>query len=145
MGPNVIIWFIGIIVFVVLEAVTYQIVSIWFAFGAVGGLIAAACGARFNIQMAVFIAVSIIFLLCLRPVSKKLLKPRNEKTNVEGLIGKEVLITTEIDNLYGKGEGKIGGMMWTLRSADNSSIPQGETAVVEKVEGVKLIVKRKGE
>lgn len=61
------IWIVGIIAFVVLEAVTYQLVSIWFAVGAVGGLIAEILGARFNIQMSVFLAISVILLLCLLP------------------------------------------------------------------------------
>ncbi|MDY3972974.1 MAG: NfeD family protein [Clostridia bacterium] len=145
MEPNVIIWLIGIIVFVVLEAVTYQIVSIWFALGAVGGLIASLTGASFTVQMIVFIAVSVIFLICLRPVSRKLLKSKQEKTNVDSMLGKEVLITKEVDNLSGSGQGKVNGVVWTVKSADNSQIPENDIAVVEKVEGVKLIVKRKGE
>ena len=52
------IWLLGLLVFVVLEAVTYQIVSVWFALGAAGALIAKAVGADFTIQIIVFIAVS---------------------------------------------------------------------------------------
>ena len=145
MEPNVIIWLIGIIVFVVLEAVTYQIVSIWFALGAVGGLVASLAGANFTVQMIIFIALSVIFLICLRPVSRKLLKSKQEKTNVDSMLGKEVLITKEVDNLSGSGQGKVNGVVWTVKSADDSLIPENDIAVVEKVEGVKLIVKRKGE
>lgn len=145
MEPNVILWLVGIIIFIILEAVTYQIVSIWFALGAVGGLIAAVCGAEFYAQMFVFIVVSAIFLVCLRPVSRKLMKYKQEKTNIDSLIGKEVLVTKEVINLRGQGEGKINGMTWTLRSADNSNISENQIAVVEKVEGVKLIVRVKGE
>ena len=145
MEPVTLVWLIGIIVFLILEGVTYQLVSIWFAVGAAGGLIASVMGARFNIQMTVFLAISIVLLLCLRPVSKKLLKTKKEKTNIDSLIGKDVLITKEVNNLLGNGEGKVGGMHWTVRNADNEVIPEGETVTVEKVEGVKLIVKRKGE
>ena len=140
-----VIWAIGIIAFVVLEAATYQMVSIWFAIGAVGGIIASALGASFKTQMLVFIAVSVVFLLALRPVSMKILKTRGAKTNIDGLIGTEVLITKDIDNLNGVGEGKINGMTWSVRSLDNAKIPANTIAVIEKVEGVKLIVTRKGE
>lgn len=140
-----VIWAIGIIAFVILEAATYQMVSIWFAIGAVGGIIASALGASFKTQMIVFIAVSVVFLLALRPVSMKILKTRGAKTNIDGLIGKEVLITKDIDNLNGVGEGKINGMTWSVRSLDNAKIPANTIAVIEKVEGVKLIVTRKGE
>ena len=137
------IWLAGLVVFVVLEAVTYQIVSIWFALGAVGALIAKAAGADFTVQIIVFIAVSGICLLCLRPISKKLIKNKTEATNVDSLIGADAIVTADINNLLGTGEGKINGMTWTMRSADGSEIGEGETVTVEKVEGVKLIVKRK--
>lgn len=140
-----VIWAIGIIAFIVLEAVTYQLVSVWFAMGAVGGIIASALGATFTVQMIIFIALSVVFLIALRPVSMKVLKARGAKTNIDGLIGKEVLITKDIDNINGAGEGKINGMTWSVRSLDNAKIPANTTAVVEKVEGVKLIVTKKGE
>lgn len=145
MNPVLIIWLVGIIAFVILEAVTYQIVSIWFAIGAAGGLVAALCGAEFNIQMTVFIIVSVIMLICLRPLSKKAIKTNIEKTNVDALIGKEVLITQEVNNVQATGQGTVSGMTWTVRSSENEMIPQNEIVLVEKVEGVKLIVKRKGE
>ena len=111
-----VIWILGIIAFIILEAVTYQLVSIWFAIGALGGMIAAFLGTNFYVQMAVFIVVSFICILCLRPLSMKFFKPR---------------------------EGKVDGKVWTVRSIDNSHVLKGETAVIEKIEGVKLIVKRK--
>lgn len=138
-----VIWILGIIVFIILEAVTYQLVSIWFALGALGGLIASFTGVNFYVQMAVFIAVSFIFILCLRPVTMKFFKPKNVETNARSLVGKEVLITSDVDNIEGLGEGKIDGKVWTVRSVDNSAIAKGETAVIENIEGVKLIVKRK--
>ena len=73
-----VIWILGIIAFIILEAVTYQLVSIWFAIGALGGMIAAFSGVNFYVQMAVFIAVSFICILCLRPISMKFFK-NNDK------------------------------------------------------------------
>ncbi|MCI8403415.1 MAG: NfeD family protein [Clostridia bacterium] len=145
MDAVLIIWLIGIILFVILEAVTYQLVSIWFAIGAAGGLVAAMCGADFNIQMTVFVTVSVIALLCLRPLSKKAIKTNEVKTNVDSLIGREVLITQEVNNIQASGKGIVAGMDWTVRSADDAVIAKDEVVLVEKVEGVKLIVKRKGE
>lgn len=145
MDMLMLIWLAGIIVFVILEAVTYQLVSIWFAIGALGGLIAEILGARFNIQMTVFIALSVILLLCLRPVSKRLIKNKRVNTNVDSLIGENVLITKEVNNTEGTGEGKINGMVWSVKSADGTVIPEGEIAEVEYVRGVRLVVKRKGE
>lgn len=142
---SVIMWFAAVVAFVVLEAVSYQLVSIWFALGAVGGLIAKMAGASFNVQMAVFLAVSVVCLVSLRPLSKRLVKHEETKTNAESLIGQDVLITKAVDNSRETGEGKINGMTWTVRSADGTYIAENEIAVAEEIKGVKLIVKRKGE
>lgn len=135
-----VVWLIAIVVFVAVEAVTYQMVSIWFAIGAVGGLIAYVCGAGLPVQIGVFIALSVIMFAALRPVSMRLAKKRRFKSNAEGLEGKTVLITEEVDNLNGTGKGKIDGMVWTVRAANDSTIPAGTTAKVIRIEGVKLIV-----
>lgn len=140
-----VIWIAAIIIFAILELVTYQIVSVWFAIGAVGGLIAYLLGYEFNTQMVVFLVVSIIMLCALRPLSVKHLKPTGLKTNVDNLIGKDILITEKVDNVNGSGKGSVNGMTWTVRSADGSEIEENTKATIEKIEGVKLIVSRKGE
>lgn len=143
MDNTVMLWLAGVIAFTVLEAITYQLVSIWFVLGAFGGLIAKLLGASFPVQMGIFIGVSLIALLCLRPFSKKLIKNKKVHTNVDSLLGKEVLVTKEVNNLQATGEGTVNGMTWTLRSEDNEIIGEGETVICKKIEGVKLIVKRK--
>lgn len=140
-----IVWIIAIVVFVIAEGVTYQLVSIWFAIGALGALVCSVCGLGMPVQITVFLVLSIAALLFLRPVSKKYLKNKTEKTNVDSLVGMDVLITEDINNVIGTGKGKLCGMEWTVRSADNSEISAGETAIVKKIEGVKLIVSRKEE
>ncbi len=138
-----ILWLIGVVVFAVLEGVTYQMISIWFMFGAMGGLIASLVTDSFLAQMVVFLAISILLLAVLRPLSMKLVKNQDFKSNTDGLIGKEVLITQEVSNIKGTGQGKINGMVWTVRSEDDIPLPAGETAKIERIEGVKLIVSAK--
>ena len=138
-----VIWIAALIAFVIIEAVTYQLVTIWFAVGALGALICSICGMGIPAQAAVFLILSIVMLVVLRPVSKRYLKNKTEKTNVDSLVGMDVLITEDVDNVAGLGRGKLCGMEWTVRSADDTPISAGETAVVEKIEGVKLIVSRK--
>ena len=138
-----VVWIIALIVFVIAEAVTYQLVTIWFAIGALGALACSVAGTSVPTQVTVFLVLSVASLLFLRPVSKKYLKNKTEKTNVDSLVGMDVLITEDVNNVIGTGKGKLCGMEWTVRGADNSQISAGETAVVEKIEGVKLIVSRK--
>ena len=138
-----VVWIVALVVFVVAEAVTYQLVTIWFAIGALGSLICSVLGMGIPTQIAIFLVLSVAALLFLRPASKKYLKNKTEKTNVDSLVGMDVLITEDVNNLTGTGKGKLCGMEWTVRSAGDSQISAGETAVVEKIEGVKLIVSRK--
>ena len=137
-----ILWLAGIVSFIILEAVTYQLISIWFVIGAIGGLIAAMCGVDFYVQMAVFLAISILLLILLRPVSMKLIKKQDFKSNADSLIGKSILVTQEVNNIKGTGQGKVNGMVWTVRSETDETIAAGELAEIKRIEGVKLIVKK---
>lgn len=137
-----IVWLVLIIVFVLAEALTYQLVSIWFAGGALAALISLMCGANLPIQIAVFTAVSVLLLICTRPVVKKMMKTKTEKTNVDSLIGKSAVITQKVDNLHATGQATVNGVAWTVRSNDDTVIGPGEQVTIEKIEGVKLIVKK---
>ncbi|MCD8006152.1 MAG: NfeD family protein [Oscillospiraceae bacterium] len=136
-------WLIAVIAFIVLEAVTYQLVSVWFVIGSLGGLVAAALGANLGIQIAVFVILSALMLAVLRPLSMKFLKPKGLKTNTDRLIGEDVLITEDVSNINETGKGKISGMTWTVRSESGEDIPKDSVATVSRIEGVKLIVKAK--
>ena len=138
--PMGVIWLIGIVIFLVIEAVSYQIVSVWFALGAIGGLIAYVCGAGFYVQIIVFVALSVILLAALRPLSMKLFNKNRIKTNADSFIGGTVLITQEVNNIKETGQGKISGTVWTVRSDNGAVIPEGAVAKVLRIEGVKLIV-----
>lgn len=62
-------------VFAAVEAVTVQVVSVWFALGSIGGMIAALCGASVTMQILIAAVVSVITLLLFRPFIVKVLKP----------------------------------------------------------------------
>ncbi len=136
------IWLALAIVFGILEAATVQIVSIWFAGGSVAALIAYLFGASNNLQIAIFVIVSAILLLCTRPFVKKFSKSRNVPTNADAMIGKTAVVTKETDDLGLMGEAKVSGSVWTICSEDGSQIMKDEKVTVEKIEGVKLIVRK---
>lgn len=134
-------WISAAVFFGLLEAATAQLVSIWFAGGAVCSLIAYLAGGNITVQCITFVAVSAILLLCTRPLAKKLTKNSPQRTNADSLIGKTAVMTKPADGLTG-GEAKIDGKYWTVCSADGEPIESGSTVTVEKIEGVKLIVKK---
>ena len=134
-------WLIAIILFAIIEIVTVQLVSVWFAGGAVAAFIAALAGADISIQWICFVAVSALLLIFTKPFVKKVTHREPEKTNIDAQIGKTTVVTKRIDNIAETGEVKLNGISWTARSIDNEIIEVGTTVFVEKVDGVKLIVK----
>ncbi len=137
-----IIWLALLIVFAITEGVTVALVSIWFMGGALAALIAALCGAELWVQVVLFFTVSILLLLCLRPLSKRLIKQKKVATNADSNIGKEAVVTERIVNLQGSGAVRISGVEWSARSADGSEIEKGAVVRVLRIEGVKVCVER---
>lgn len=134
-----ILWLVAVIAFLILEAGTYQMLSIWFVVGSIGALIATLCGAEFWLQMTIFLVLSVILLIVFRPLAVKKLKPKF-KTNADATVGKKVVITQEVDNVKGTGEAKLDGMVWTVRTESDKVLSVGDVAEVKRIEGVKLIV-----
>lgn len=137
------VWIALAVIFGVVEAATAQIVTIWFAVGSVGALIANVVGAGTTIQLVVFVAVSILTLIIARPYLKKFTRTEMQRTNADRCIGETAIVTEEINNTQGTGQVKVGGNIWTARSLDSAIIPADEKVIVEKIEGVKLIVSEK--
>ncbi len=138
-----IIWAVIIILFAVLEMFTAQLLSIWFVLGAIGALIAALCGANTTIQIVVFIVVTVIALIATRPIVKKHLNTKVQNTNADRCIGQDAVVIEQIDNLKPCGQVKVNGTVWTARNSDNTVIETDTIVTVEKIDGVKLIVKTK--
>jgi membrane protein implicated in regulation of membrane protease activity len=133
-------WFALLIVFVVAEAATVNMVSAWFAIGALASLIATFLGAKFWLQIVIFLVVSGASLAALRPLARKYFTPRITATNVDALVGKTCLCVSDIDNLGSTGQVKIGDVEWSARSTTGEAIPAGTQVKVDRVEGVKVYV-----
>lgn len=137
-------WLIALVVFLVIEAATLGLATIWFAGGALVALIAAMCGAGIVIQIVLFLVVSLVLLFFTRPLAVRFLNKDTLKTNVDRVVGMEGVVTEEISNLAGTGKVSLGGNMWTARTEnEGGTIPVDAVVTVLRVEGVKLIVKIK--
>lgn len=140
---NVWLWLGAVALFAFLEAVTWTLVSIWFALGALVCVFAAYFGAPVAAQLMVFIIVSLIAIAALRPAAKLLLRPGVVPTNADRLLGATGRVTEGIDNAGSRGAVYLDGKIWTARSAGGQIIHEGELVEVERLEGVKLIVRQK--
>ena len=135
-----IIWLVLMIVFLIAESQSVTMVSLWFAVGALGALIAEICGAELWLQIVIFFALSVVLLASLRPIARKYFTPKIVKTNVDSVIGQTGLVTADIDNITAQGQVKLGAMEWSARSTSGEAIPVGTLVKVDKIEGVKAFV-----
>ena len=136
-------WVVALVVFLIVEAVTAGLVSIWFVFGALVALICAALGAAVWLQIFWFVIVSVATLVLTRPLVKRYVDSRSVATNADRSIGRAAVVTERIDNLAATGAVKLDGVVWTARSTDDAvAIETGERVTVRAIEGVKLIVER---
>ena len=140
MELSTILWLALLVAFLLVEASTVTLVSLWFAAGALAALVAALLHGPVWLQVVLFFAVSAVLLACLRPVVRKYFTPKLSKTNLDAVIGSEGYVTADIDNLAATGTVKLGAMEWTARSADGSTIKAGTRVKVERIEGVKAFV-----
>ena len=139
-------WLILIIILLIIEIITLGLTTIWFAGGALAAFILCILGTGWKVQSAAFVAVSFLLLIFTRPWAVKYLNSKTVKTNVDSLAGRTATVTETIDNEKGTGCVTIGGQPWTARSAeDNVIIPADTLVVVEKISGVKAIVRFKKE
>jgi len=134
------IWLILAVLFLIAEAATVTMVSLWFAAGSLAALVVAASGGGVGFQVAVCLAVSAALLACLRPMVRKHFTPRLTKTNVDAIVGSQGYVTADIDNVAATGKVKLGAMEWTARSTTGTPIPKGALVKVDKIEGVKAFV-----
>lgn len=143
-GGMTALWVVLVIIFLVVEGVIPGLVSIWFALGALAALISALLGAQLWLQVLWFVLISVVALAATRPLAKKYVNSRVQATNADMLIGQECVVNETIDQLAGTGAVTVGGKVWTARCTDRDTIlEKGSVAVVERIEGVKLIVRKK--
>lgn len=134
-------WLVACIGLFVLEAATVNLVSVWFALGALGALLVAFLGGGLWLQIVVFFVVTILTLVATRPLVKKHFnKSHHQPTNADTLIGKVCVVTEDIDNVAATGQAVCLGQVWTARSLNGETIKKGSKAKVDSIHGVKLIV-----
>ena len=135
-------WIITIIILVFLEAVSINLVSIWFVISGLVSLILSIFIDNFIIEFSVFVVLGAILLITTKPLLKKYFKGNNEKTNLDRVIGMKGVVTLKIEPLV-IGEVKVDGKRWSAIS--DNVINEGELVEVLKIDGVKLIVKKEEE
>ena len=135
-------WLIIAIILFAVEALTVNLTTIWFGFGALAAMVVSAIGGALQFQIIFFVALTVILLIFTRPLAIKYI--RKTSTNIDRLVGKQAIVIEKIDNLAGTGQVKIDGNVWTARSEHGFIIAEREVVEIVEISGVKLIVKMKG-
>lgn len=82
-------WLIAAIGFVMIEAMTFGMTSIWFAVGAAAALLTGLFSDSFRVQSVVFVVVSALCLAAFRPLATRL-RTRHTATNGDRNLGREI-------------------------------------------------------
>lgn len=137
-------WFIWlwlgiIIVTLLLEFATSDMVAIWFTLAAIPSFILALLKVDQVIQIVVFMVIAIILLVLTRPLVMKYFKTNEIKSNVDAIVGQTAVVVKEItpDTI---GRVKIRAVEWSAISKETIAI--NEHVRILDVEGVKVIVEK---
>lgn len=137
-------WLSVMVVCVLIEALTLALTSVWAAIAALIMIFVSQTGLPFKWQLLLFLVLTIALIVTTRPFAVKKLKLGKNKTNVNSLIGQEVLVVKKISP-FQKGEVKAkNGVIWTVQNADPQSsteISEGTVCTIEKIDGNTLSVK----
>lgn len=131
-------WLVVMIVCLVLEGATESLVALWFAGGALAALIESLFGASVILQIVMFVFVSAILLLVLRPVLRKKVAVKKTRTNADRLVGQQAVVTQSIAGGIDAGEVKVSGVLWTALC--EAPVAAGAHVRIERVAGAKLYV-----
>lgn len=135
-------WLLLAIFLGIIEAVTVDLVAIWFAAGAFVAIIPAFLGFPAWAQLAVFLIVSVVTIIFTRPMASKVLKVRKISTNADRVVGMMGIVTSDVNNVLETGRVSVDGLSWAAVSDDGEPINEGESVLVKSISGVKLIVER---
>ena len=140
MNWDSIVWLVLMVVFLVAEGSSVQVVSLWFAAGSLVAMVVSLFHGPIWLEVLIFALVSLILLALLRPIVQKFIHPKLTPTNVDSVIGACGRVTAAIDNVSATGQVKLGAMEWTARSTSCRPIPEGTLVQVDRIEGVKVFV-----
>ena len=135
------IWYLlAFVVFLLIELISYNLITIWLAASALlTGIYAYFFPDQIVVHVFIFLVISLVLIVFTKPMVKKL-KSTNEKTNADRLIGCEAVVLEKIDSLEGTGQVKVMGQVWSAKSENGTVIETAEKVIVKNIEGVKLVV-----
>lgn len=136
------IWILAAVGLAVAELFTTSFFLIMFALGAVAAAAAAALDAPVSVQAIIFVIVSLIATLGVRPVLRRHFgRDAGEPTPVAEIAGSEAIVLERVDDRAGMI--KIDGEYWQARALESGQVIEpGERVHVVEIKGVTAMVWR---
>ena len=132
-------WLIAAIGFLVLEGMTFSMVSIWFAAGSAAALLSCLFSPSFRVQAVVFIVVSTLCLAAFKPLAQKL-RQKPTPTNGDRSLGREAKVLTPV-SAEATGRVRLDGVDWNARCATpGDTLAPGQLCRVTEIHSTLLIV-----
>lgn len=131
-------WLLAAIALVVVEGLTFNLVTIWFAIGSAAALIVSLVTSSFQVQFLVFVAVSLVCLLAFRPLAARLKSPP-EATNGDRNVGRTATVLTPLSP-DATGRVRLDGVDWNARTVGGATLQPGQTCRVVDIQSTLLFV-----
>ena len=122
-----------------IEAITVNLVTIWFVISGIVSLILSFFIDDFIIQFSVFVILGILLLITTRSWLNKVFKINKYKTNLDRVIGMQGIVTEKITK-NSPGEVKVDGKRW-MAISDKTINVDNDVKILE-IDGVKLKVEK---
>ena len=139
MNPVPFLWLAAVVGFLLLEASTFSMTSVWFAVGAAAALLTCLFTDSFRAQALLFIVVSVLCLLAFRPLAAKLRKAPTA-TNGDRNLGREATVLTPV-TAEEPGRVRLDGVDWNARCVTPGDILNpGDHCRVTEIHSTLLLV-----
>ena len=136
-----IVWLILLVAFIVAEAATATLVSIWFCAGAAAALLLSAFVPNVLAQTAVFLVVSLVCLVLMRPLVRKKDAKAAVPTNADRNVGQTAEVIAAVEPAR-PGRARLSGVDWAARC--DVPLAEDQLAEVVAVEGTTLVLRPAG-
>ncbi len=139
MSIDPIFWLIAAVGFLVLEGMTFSMVSVWFAAGSAAALLSCLFHPPFKVQAVVFMVVSVLCLAAFKPLTQRL-RQKPAPTNGDRSLGREAKVLTPV-SAEETGRVRLDGVDWNARCATpGDTLAPGQSCRVTEIHSTLLIV-----
>ena len=132
-------WLVVVLICAFLEAITVNLVTIWFIVSGLVAMVVSLFTDSLVIQMGVFVILGVLLLITTRKPLQRMVNVYKEKTNLDRIYNMTGIVTEKISKNK-PGVVKVDGKYWTAVSDEEISVDS--IVSVLEINSTKLKVKK---